>query len=130
MTIDEFNNLKVGDKVYHYRYPHSKYIGSWCASISCSTISSERILDGGVKGFQCAGGGVISYNFIKYWFINERDALIDKLKYMKQWIHNNKDKKSVKGWSTQSQIENKFRTIMLSKKVRKLLLDSNPELFI
>lgn len=134
MTYEEFENLKVGDKVYHFRYPHSKYIGTWSAAISSGIISHKRILDEGTEnasiGFQVKGGGVIFSTQLKFWFIDERSALVYKIKYMKQWIKDNRNKKSIRGYATTSEIEAKFRTIMMSKKVRKLLLETNPELFI
>lgn len=134
MTYDDFENLKVGDKVYHFRYPHSKYIGTWNAAISSGIISHKRIIDADTEntsiGFQVKGGGVIFSTQLKFWFIDERSALVYKIKYMKQWLKNNRNRKSIRGYATTTEIEAKFRTIMMSKKVLKLLLETNPELFI
>jgi len=43
MTEEEFNNLEVGDKVYHFTYPNINYISTFSAAIGKKIIKEKKV---------------------------------------------------------------------------------------
>jgi hypothetical protein len=131
MTKKEFDLLDVGMMVYSFNSATLGYISTFSAAITKHVIDEKVNMRDGVIGFHCNDGGIITLKHRKYWFLTERDALSYKIIYMKEHINSGIQAYRLPSIRAKAEIaQGKFNIVMNSKRVRRLLLDSHPELFV
>lgn len=82
--------------------------------------------DNGTKQFVCKGGGIITEHLAEHWFLTEKTALKYKIEYMKSLLRD----KNITNKRKTVAIRNKLHETIHSKRVKNLMLEDFPEIFI
>lgn len=120
MTIDEWNNLKVGQKVFYYRKPYIQDLSTF------SAVIKSKVIENGNTKYD---------SFIGSHYITNIDALCAKIITMRGMITSMNLRSAhdvnflnYKGPTTE-QLKEKFNKIMAQKNVEPVI-EKYPEVFV
>lgn len=128
MTVDELNNLEVGDTVYYYRTVNPANIGTISASIVTKKVKIVFRPDDGNVIITLYQGGVILDSLLNMFDINKEKLLYRKIKDIKKKVHD-----ALYGLHKNLQypngLQSKVDKIMQQKNIQKML-EKYPEILI
>jgi len=120
MTIDEWNKLKVGQKVFYYRKPYIQDLSTF------SAVIKSKVIENGNTKYD---------SFIDSHYITSIEALLNKVITMREMIismnlrtNHDIDSLNYKGPTTK-QLKIRFNKIMAQKNVEPVI-EKYPEVFI